>query len=110
MARKVLDKWTDERQAIKAVQIAFDVGDDFNRRIRIEALERGINPPDRIREILGLPVSRKPQRLRLSISLSDDDFQMLGEVFDVDPQDRLKIRQLAAERLISQLQEKPPGS
>ena len=46
---KAPNKWSDERKAVKAVQIAFDVGDEFNRRIRFEALERGINPPDRIR-------------------------------------------------------------
>lgn len=98
-------KWSDERKTVKAVQIAFDVGDEFNRRIRFEALERGINPPDRIREILGLPVNRKPQRPRLSISLTDDDFHLLSEQFEVDAADRLRIRQLAAERLIAHLQE-----
>ena len=109
-SHKGSQKWTEERHAVKAVQIAFDVGDEVNRRIRFEALERGINPPDRIREILGLSVNRKPQRPRLSISLNDDDFQALGEVFGVDPDDRLRIRQLAAERLIAHLQETNPDS
>ena len=63
------------------------------------------NPPDRIREILGLSVNRKPQRPRLSISLTDDDFHLLSEQFEVDAADRLRIRQLAAERLIAHLQE-----
>lgn len=98
-------KWENEKKAVKAVQIAFDVGDEVNHRIRLEALEQGINPPDRVRQILGLPVNRKPVRPRLSISLSDEDFTILAKKFSVLPDDKLKIRQLAAETLISHLDE-----
>lgn len=98
------DKWEGEKRAIKAVQIAFDVGDDVNRKIRLEAVERGINPPDRVRQILGLPVNPKPVRPRLSISLSGDDFVLLAEEFGVAADDKLKIRQLAAEKLIEHLE------
>ncbi|MDA0789176.1 MAG: hypothetical protein O2780_06920 [Proteobacteria bacterium] len=100
-------KWEQGKRALKAVQIAFDVGDEVNHRIRLEALEKGINPPDRIRQILGLPVTRKPVRPRLSISLSEKDFRILSEKFGVSPADRLKIRQLAAEMLIAHLQDDP---
>ena len=96
-------KWAKEKKAVKAVQIAFEVGDEVNRQIRLEALEQGINPPDRIRQILGLPVNSKPVRPRLSISLSDDDFVILASKFGVTLDDRLKIRQLAAETLIAHL-------
>jgi hypothetical protein len=98
------DKWEGEKRAVKAVQIAFDVGDDVNRKIRLEAVQRGINPPDRVRQILGLPVTPKPVRPRLSISLSDDDFVLLAEEFGVAVDDKLKIRQLAAEKLIQHLE------
>ncbi len=98
------DKWEGEKRAVKAVQIAFDVGHDVNRKIRLEAVERGINPPDRVRQILGLPVNPKPVRPRLSISLSDDDFVVLATEFGVAVDDRLKIRQLAAEKLIHHLE------
>lgn len=96
-------KWENEKKAVKAVQIAFDVGDEVNRRIRMEALEQGINPTDRIRQILSLPVSNKPLRPRLSISLSENDFIILADKFGISPNDRLKIRQLAAETLIAHL-------
>lgn len=96
-------KWDNEKKAVKAVQIAFDVGDEVNRQIRLEALDQGINPPDRIRQILGLPVNKKPVRPRLSISLSDDDFVILADKFSIPLDDRLKIRQLAAEMLIAHL-------
>tara|TARA_R110002110_G_scaffold223539_1_gene437438 strand:+ start:207 stop:527 length:321 start_codon:yes stop_codon:yes gene_type:complete len=98
------DKWESERKAAKAVQVAFDLGHDVSYQIRSEALKRGINPPDRIREILGLPVNSKPVRPRLSISLTDIDFELLAEAFDVDVSDRLRIRQIAAERLIEHLE------
>ena len=93
-------KWENEKKAVRAVQLAFDVGDEVNLKIRVEALEQGINPSDRVRQILGLPVNSKPVRPRLSISLSDEDFQTLGAIFGVSPDDRLKIRQIAAERLV----------
>ena len=38
-------RWEKEKNAVKVVQIAFDVGDEVNRQIRLEALEQGINPP-----------------------------------------------------------------
>ena len=88
---------------MRAVQLAFDVGDEVNHQIRLEALEEGINPPDRVRQILGLPVNSKPVRPRLSISLSEVDFEMLAEKFSVLPSDRLRIRQLAAEKLIEHI-------
>lgn len=98
------DKWDREKQAAKAVQVAFDLGHDVSYQIRTEALQRGLNPPDRIREILGLPVSNKPVRPRLSISLTDQDFELLAAEFDVAASDRLRIRQLAAERLIEHME------
>ena len=99
------DKWDKEKKAAKAVQIAFDLGQEVSHHIRFEALKAGINPPDQIREILGLPVNGKPIRPRLSISLTDSDFEMLAAIFDVSTDDRLKIRQLAAERLVAHLLE-----
>ena len=97
------DKWDKEKKAVKAVQIAFDLGQDVSHHIRFEALQKGINPPDRIRQILGLPVANKPIRPRLSISLTDGDFLLLAEKFDVAASDRLKIRQLAAETLLNHI-------
>jgi len=101
------DKWDKEKQSIKAVQVAFDLGNDVNQQIRFEALEQGINPSDRVRQILGLPVNARPVRPRLSISLSEADFTLLATRFAVAPDERLKIRQIAAEKLVEHLHE--PG-
>ena len=97
------DKWDKKKKAAKAVQVAFDLGQEVSHHIRYEALEKGINPPDRIREILGLPVNSRPVRPRLSISLSENDFMLLAEKFGVEASDRLRIRQIAAEKLVAHL-------
>ena len=70
------------------------------RAIRQEALDRDINATDRVRQILGLAVTRKPQRLRLSVSLAEEDFAVLAERFELDPNDRLAIKQRAAEAIV----------
>jgi hypothetical protein len=98
-------KWDKEKASVRAIQVAFDVGNEVNQQIRFEALAQGINPSDRVRQILGLAVNARPVRPRLSISLSEQDFVLLAERFAVDPADRLRIRQLAAEQLIDHLQE-----
>ncbi len=108
--RKMPGRWAEEKKSIKAVQVAFDVGEEVQLLIRREALERGINPPDRVRQILGLPTTTKPQRPRLSISLSETDFNILAEKFKTDEDDRLSIRQIAAEKLIAHLQNTKNGS
>ncbi len=103
------DKWDKETKAAKAVQVAFDLGQEVSHHIRYEALEKGINPPDRIREILGLPVNSRPVRPRLSISLSENDFMLLAEKFGVEASDRLRIRQIAAEKLVAHLARNEAG-
>jgi hypothetical protein len=49
---KLPDRWQKEQRTVKAVQIAFDVGEEVQYLIRREALDLAINPPDRIRQIL----------------------------------------------------------
>ncbi len=93
-------KWQDEKKAIKATQVAFDVGEKIQYVIRKEALDRNINPSDRIRQILGLQVSRKPKRLRLSISLSNEDMAYLADSYQLQESDPIEIKRKAAEKLI----------
>jgi hypothetical protein len=97
---KILQKWEVEKQAIKATQVAFDVGEKIQYVIRKEALDRSVNPSDRIRQILGLKVSRKPKRLRLSISLSDEDMAYLANVYGLSSIDPIEVKRRAAEKLV----------
>lgn len=98
--KKILQKWEQETKAIKATQVAFDVGEKIQYVIRKEALDRDLNPSDRIREILGLKISRKPKRLRLSISLNAIDMKFLAQKFGLDEEDKIEIKKHAAEKLI----------
>jgi hypothetical protein len=99
-SKKLPPKWAVETKAVKATQVAFDVGEKVQYVIRKEALDCNVNPPDRIRQILGLKVSRKPKRLRLSISLTPDDMKFLAEKFEMDPENNIEIKHKAAELLI----------
>lgn len=98
--RKIPQKWEDEKRAIKATQVAFDVGEQVQYVIRKEALDRNVNPPDRIRQILGLKVSSKPKRLRLSISLNDEEMAFLAEKYQLNSIDPIEIKRRAAEKLV----------
>lgn len=100
MDKKLPKKWQTEKNATKAVQVAFDLGERVQKAIRQEALDENVSPTDRVREILGLSVTRKPQRLRLSISLVEQDFKILAERFDLPEDDRLTIKQRAAEAIV----------
>ncbi|MBL4607941.1 MAG: hypothetical protein JKY01_08960 [Pseudomonadales bacterium] len=94
------EKWQKEADAIKAVQVAFDLGEEIQAVIRREALEMGLNPSDRVREILGLPVSRRTVRPRLSISLTPDDFVQLAGDYKLNSADKVGLKREAAQVLI----------
>lgn len=93
--------WEKEKQAIKATQIAFDIGVETQTTLKKLALDNALTPSDQIRKILGLYVKSKPVRPRLTISLSDDDFSALGNKYGLDKNDRIKIKEVAATELIA---------
>ncbi len=104
------ERWQKERRAARAVQVAFDLGERVQSIIRREAVDRGVNASDRVREILGLPVISRPKRLRLSISLADEDFATLARQFGVDAEDRVAIKQIAAEKLVEHAEQRDGGT
>lgn len=106
-SRPLPSRWRREERAVRAVQVAFDVGEEVQLLLRREAAELGISPADRVRQLLGLAVARKPKRPRLTVSLTSEDFQELAGRFGVEQSDRRSIRRLAAEQVIKQLR---PGS
>ena len=97
---KLPEKWKGEQRVAKAIQVAFDVGFEVQTVIRKEALDCMLSPSDRVRQILGLTVTSRPKRPRLSISLTDDDFLALGELYGISPDDKVAIKQKAAVYLI----------
>ncbi len=99
------EKWRSEQRAVKATQMAFDVGDEVQYQLRLEALKLGITPSERIRQILGLATSGRTKRPRLSISLSEADFSSLAESYDISDANRIEIKKYAAQMLINHIQQ-----
>lgn len=94
------EKWAKERAAAAAVQVAFDLGRETQKSIKKQAVEEDLTPSEFIRKVLGLSFKAKPVRPRLTLSLSDEDFQSLAEAWQLDAQDRLKIKEIAAQKLV----------
>ena len=106
MNRQVPDKWQSSVKAAKATQIAFDMDEKIQLEIRKEALEAGLSPSDKIRDILGLPINKKPKRPRLTVSLSPDDYLVLGEKYQLSPNQQLDIKKKLMDDLILHVNEK----
>lgn len=94
------EKWAKERAAAAAVQVAFDLGRETQKSIKKQAVEEDLTPSEFIRKVLGLSFKAKPVRPRLTLSLSDEDFQALAEAWQLGAQDRLKIKEIAAQKLV----------
>lgn len=93
-------RWQKEQSAIKAIQVAFDISAEAQKIIKQEALANNLNPPDQIRKILGLSYNKKPVRPRLTVTLKDEDFEVLGQRYDLDPKDQTAIREKVVEELL----------
>ncbi|WP_068544652.1 hypothetical protein [Thalassotalea crassostreae] len=97
---KVPDKWSASVKAVKAVQVAFDMDEKVQKEIRKAAVEANLSPSDQIRMILGLPVNKKPKRPRLTVSLSQDDYQILADKYGIDVESQLEIKRKLMDELV----------
>lgn len=93
-------RWQQEQNAIKAVQVAFDISAEAQKVIKQEALTNNLNPPDQIRKILGLSYNKKPVRPRLTVTLKDEDFAVLAARYGLDPKDQASIKEKVVEELV----------
>lgn len=100
MARKLPEKWESSVKAMKAVQVAFDMDEQFQLAIRREALDAGLSPSDQIRTILGLPTSKRPKRPRLTVSLSPADYELLAEKYGLTADQQLEIKRKLMDDLV----------
>lgn len=105
MSRKVPDKWQSNVKAMKAVQVAFDMDEQFQLAIRREALDAGLSPSDQIRTILGLPTSKRPKRPRLTVSLSPADYELLAEKYGLHAEQQLEIKRKLMDDLVVYVKE-----
>ena len=94
-------KWQQSAKVVKAVQIAFDMDAKLQYSIRRSALDKGISPSEQIRHLLELPTHTKPKRPRLTVSLSNDDYQQLGERYNIPAEQQLEIKKSVIEELTS---------
>ncbi len=92
-------KWQKSAQSLRAVQLVFEFNKNISELIRREASEQGMSPSDFIREIIGLPV-KKPQRPRLTVSLSTQDYEILAQKYALTPDDKNAIRNAIKNELI----------
>lgn len=91
--------WSKEEQAVQAVQMAFDLSNDIQRAFRISAALQDMTSSDMVRKVLQLPYQKNRARPRLTITLKDEDFELLAQKYDLDPQNRATIRQRVSEDL-----------
>jgi len=94
-------KWENEKKAIRATQLAFDLSTQIQKTIKKQAIDHDLTPPDMIRKILGLQVKSKKTRQRLSFNLNDDELIALAERFGLDRGDKAAIKHQVAQVLIA---------
>ncbi len=93
-------RWSQSDKSLRAVQVIFELGLEQSRTLRINAIEQDLSPSDYIREIIGLP-RKKPIRPRLSISLSNEDYQILADRYDLTADKKEQIREKIKEELLT---------
>ncbi len=94
-------RWSSSDAALRSVQVAFDVEKQVIEAVRYAAFESQLSPSDQIRKILGLPCTSKPVRPRLTVTLSDADYALLAERYDIDVDDKRRIKEVLHQELIN---------
>jgi hypothetical protein len=99
-SRELPEKWQSSQKAMKAVQVAFDMDEKIQYKIRKAALDNNLSPSEQIREILGLTINKRPKRPRLTVSLNNQDYVELAEKYGLQPEQQLEIKKLVIEDLV----------
>lgn len=99
-------RWQGSDEALQAVQVAFDVEATVLEAVRRAAFERNLSTPDQIRRILGLSVSHRPKRPRLTVTLTVEEYAALAARYGLDAQNRLAIKERVTQELIDFAQRK----
>ncbi len=93
-------RWSGSDDALRAVQVAFDVELAVMDAIRWAAFHNNLSTSDQIRKVLELPVSTRPKRPRLTVSLTAHDYGLLAQRYDLDEGDRLAIKEKVTQELV----------
>lgn len=97
--RTTASTWRKSDKSIRAIQVIFELEQAQSKALRMRALEMDLSPSDYIRELVGLP-RKKPVRPRLSISLSEEDYTILAKRYNLNKDDKVKIREQIKAELI----------
>lgn len=101
MKTELPSRWRSSQPALRAVQVAFDVSESVLQAIRRAAYENNLSNSDQVRVVLGLPLQRQAKRPRLTVSLSEADYTLLGERYDLDPGNSLAIKERVGAALVA---------
>lgn len=93
-------RWQSTDEAIRAVQVAFDVEETVLEAVRRAAFESNRSTSDQIRALLGLSTSGRPKRPRLTVSLMPADYETLARRYGLAVDDRLAIKEQVTRELI----------
>lgn len=94
-------RWQSADNALRAVQVAFDVEEAVMEAVRAAAFKGHVSTSTQIRHVLGLPVAEGPKRPRLTVTLSADDYALLAGRYSLPVDDRLGIKEAATRELIA---------
>ena len=102
-------RWKGADEALRAVQVAFDVEQVVLEAVRPAAFQNNLSTSDQIRRLLSLPTATRPVRPRLTVSLNAEDYAVLAERFGLDAEDRLAIKERVAAELMRFASARPPA-
>lgn len=95
------ERWRESQPALRAVQVAFDVSQEVLEAVRTAAFRSNRSTSDQIRDILGLPLPAQAKRPRLTVTLSADDYALLGSRYGIAADDALAIKQRVLAELVA---------
>lgn len=93
-------RWSGSDDALRAVQVAFDVEQAVMDAVRTAAFHNNLSTSDQIRRLLLLSTSTRPKRPRLTVSLTAQDYEQLALRYGLPVEDRLAIKERVTQELI----------
>ena len=100
MVTKKPARWSGSDDALRAVQVAFDVEQVVMNAVRTAAFHNNLSTSDQIRQLLQLSTAQRPKRPRLTVSLTAQDYDLLAARYGIARDDRLAIKERVTQELI----------
>jgi hypothetical protein len=99
VTQEILSAISSSTKTGKTTQVAFELSDEGYKKLKIDAAMDDITPAEKAREVIGLGVRTKKAKAKLIVRLSERDFTYLALRYAVDPEDKLTIRNMAADEI-----------